>query len=659
MSTVSPTQVNTQTATLGATWAASTAAANDLRFNYSRTNASSYSYQDDFGGAVPLTSLPFPSPFTSQNGLLTLGIFSLQQGGIVAGFGGRNLQRQINIVDGLSVQKGAHSLRFGVDFRRLAPIFNPSLYSQTANFLDVPSSENGSLYFGLVGSNLRPTFLFRNLGLYAQDTWRVSPRLTLTYGLRWDVDFVPQSINGPRFNAVTGFNLNDLSRLALAPSGTAPYRTTYGNFAPRLGAAYEVIESQDSQTVLRGGVGVFYDLVSSEAGNQITTGAYPFGSQNFIPGSLFGGTGTFPFDPSLAAPLPITPPAASNSQTLFAFDPHIQLPYTIQWSGAIEQSLGGQQSITTSYVGSIGRRLIQTLNVLSPNPNLASAVLVTNAAASDYNALQIQFQRRLSHGLQTLASYTWSHSIDTASAGSFANASNLLAPGFSSNANRGSSDFDIRHAFSAGITYAIPFSRTNAFASAILRGWSLENVILARTAPPVDVSDATFSNLGTNLLNGALTDLRPDLVPGQPLYLYGSQCAAAFLVPVCPGGKGINPNAFTNPPSDPTTGLPLRQGDVPRNFLRGFGAVQWDFAVHRDFQIHDSLKLQFLAEMFNFLNHPNFGPPNSAFGSGGFGLSTQLLGQSLSGGNVGNGAFSPLYQIGGPRTIQLALKLFF
>jgi hypothetical protein len=157
------------------------------------------------------------------------------------------------------------------------------------------------------------------------------------------------------------------------------------------------------------------------------------------------------------------------------------------------------------------------------------------------------------------------------------------------------------------------------------------------------------------------TDIRPDVVPGQPFYLFGSQCVAVFGSP-CPGGKGFNPAAFTDPPLDPSTSLPLRQGNVPRNFLRGFGATQWDFAVHRNFPIHESFQLEFRAEMFNVLNHPNFGPPSGSFGSGGFGLSNQMLGQSLnggSGGNLGGGAFSPLYQLGGPRSMQFGLKLKF
>jgi hypothetical protein len=117
-----------------------------------------------------------------------------------------------------------------------------------------------------------------------------------------------------------------------------------------------------------------------------------------------------------------------------------------------------------------------------------------------------------------------------------------------------------------------------------------------------------------------------------------------------------------DPPVDPTSGNPIRQGTLGRNALRGFGATQWDLAVHREFPIWESLYLQFRAEMFNVLNHPNFGPPSSSFGFPGFGVATQMLGQSLNSGfsgNLGNGAFDPLYQIGGPRSVQFALKLSF
>ena len=160
----------------------------------------------------------------------------------------------------------------------------------------------------------------------------------------------------------------------------------------------------------------------------------------------------------------------------------------------------------------------------------------------------------------------------------------------------------------------------------------------------MNLSDGAFL-----YLDNGYTAVRPDEVSGQPVYLYG---------PWFPGRKAFNPAAFTGPPVD-ADGNPLRQGDVGRNALRGFGAVQWDFAVHRDFPIHDRLHIQFRAEMFNLLNHPNFGPPVGDIQSPQFGQAIQMLGESLGGSNLGGGGFSPLYQLGGPRSIQLALKLAF
>ena len=645
LSTVSPLTITTQTGTLGVTWAISPVAANDFRFNYSSTNASSSSRLDSFGGAVPLQTLPLPSPFTSRNGSFGFTVFALgsNNGSFFAGASAHNQQRQINIVDSVSLQKGSHSLKFGVDYRRLSPRFGPPAYQLSSFFSDIPSASIGTTEFNLVFSSLPATLLFRNLGTFAQDTWRMASRLTMTYGLRWDVDLVPSSLHGPNFNAVTGFDLGNLSNLALLPAGTPPYKTKWGNLAPRIGLAYQLSQNERWQTVLRGGFGVFYDLASSEAGNSINLTQYPFGSFALI-------LANFPLTPADAAPAPIAPPNTSNSGTLFAFDPNLKPPHTLEWNVAVEQALGKQQTLSVSYVGAAGKRLIQTAFIESPNPNLSSAELITNVGTSDYDALQVQFQRRLSHGLQALASYSWSHSIDTGSAGSVGSSSNALLA-LNSSVNRGPSDFDIRNAFSTALTYDVPAPKSNALAHTILQGWSTENIIQARSAPPVNVFYSEFFQLS----NGFATSARPDVVVGQPFYLFGPQY---------PGNKALNAAAFTAPQLDPITGFPISQGNLPRNALRGFGATQWDFAVHREFPIRESLKLQFRAEMFNVLNHPNFGPPVGDLGGPGalnpqFGHSIQMLGRSLAGGNLGSGAFDPLYQLGGPRSIQFALKLLF
>jgi hypothetical protein len=641
LNTLTPNRITTQTATVGLNWLLSPTVMNDLRFNFSRTSASTTQYLDAFGGATVLPSLPLPAPFTSQNSLFDFSINSLQGGFIEIGHLLSTQQRQINIVDSVSVQKAEHALKFGVDFRRLSPFNGPASYYQNAFFNDVSSTESGVVDFASVVASRTGALEFRNLGLYAQDTWRVLPRLTLTYGIRWEFDFAPDALSGPNFPAVTGFNLGNLSNLALAPTGTEPFATTTGNFSPRVGIAWQLRRDPKYQTVFRGGFGVFSDLATSEAGNILVNSGYPFLALKFSSGV------PFPLDGAAAAVPPIVPPTPSNPGSVAAFDPHLKLPYTLQWSAAVEQSLGQQQSLSLSYVGASGRRLLQTADIFNANPTFSQAYLISNTASSGYNALQVQLRRPLSHGIQALASYTWSHSIDNGSAGSPLIGSNAFVPGMAANANRGPSDFDIRHAFSGAITYRIPDANTGVLGRAALHGWSVDTVIQARSASPVNVSDVNFAGVLTTQSFGIV---RPDLVAGEPLYLQRS----GF-----PGGKAFNPTAFTDPPVDPTTGFPSRQGTTPRNFLRGFGATQWDFAAHREFPITEAVKLQFRAELFNLLNHPNFGPPASRFGFGGFGVSNQTLGQSLSGGNLGGGAFSPLYQIGGPRSIQLALKLQF
>jgi hypothetical protein len=639
LSVVSTVVVDTQTATIGATWTRSAAFGNDLRFNYSRVNTSNSFRADAFGGAVPLDTLPFPTGFSDANGNFSLMIASLTMGGQFSqGALNHVLQRQVNVVDGLSIQKGSHSLKFGGDFRALIPLLAPAPYRQVVTFHDVTAAEIGDASSGRIGAALEPTLLFRNFGAYAQDTWRLRRNLTITYGVRWDLDFSPAALDGPNIPAVTGYSPTDFSQLAVAPLGTAPFHTTYGNFAPRVGVAFQPRQNDDWQTVVRGGFGLFYDLSSSEAGNLLASRFPPLGNNTIFRNPAF------PFTPEQAAE-PAVPPTASLT-FLQAFNPNLKLPYTLEWNVALEQSLGKGQVLSVTYLGASGRRLLQTTSVLNPSSNPeVSGLFADNTAASNYNGLEVQFRRRLSRGLQLLSAYTFAHSIDNASTGSgFNGLSNL--PGTNPNVNRASSNFDIRHTFTTGLTYDIPGPRGNAPLRALARDWSIESVILARSAPPVDLTDVNFFAFN----DGFSANVRPDIVPGIPLYLYGS---------AYPGGKAFNPAAFTDPPADPDTGNPLRQGTLPRNALRGFGATQWDFAVHRDFPIFESWKLQFRAEMFNVLNHPNFAPPNPNFGEGGFGLSSETLGQFLSGGAVGGGGLSPLYQIGGARSIQLALKLRF
>jgi hypothetical protein len=333
----------------------------------------------------------------------------------------------------------------------------------------------------------------------------------------------------------------------------------------------------------------------------------------------------FPLNPTQIAPAPLPYLAGINPPypNLYAFDPNLKLPYTWQWNVAVEQSIGRSQSLTVSYVGSAGRKLLQEgqLSIGNVNPNFTTVNLTRNLASSDYDSLQTQFQRRLSGGFQALVSYTWSHALD-----------NDSASGTLRLAQRGNAVFDTRHVLSAAVTYDMPSVAGNRLERSLLSGWSLDSSIHAQTPLPVDLVAATL----INPLDGSLVNVRPNIVPGVPLYLSD---------PNVPGGKKIDRDAFSIPPAG-------QSGSLGRNQLRGLGAWQVDTALRRQFQLREECKLQFRFEAFNVFNHPNFGTFQTSLTAANFGQATATLGSQFSGLNA-------LYQIGGPRSVQLALKLLF
>ena len=625
------------TFTLGLAHLITSTISNEMRANYSNDRATIKYRLDNFGGAVPLSDAQmYPSGFSTATGLFQFLI--LGAGEYANGPAGTDEQRQVNLVDNLSWTNGSHQLKFGIDYRWQSPFTRPQAYGTFAEFSGVTNGPGGALSgagsFADVVALQTTALLTRNISLYGQDTWKLTPRLTLTYGLRWDINPALKGKNlGNQPFTVT--NLNDPSSIALAPRGTPLYDTTYGNVAPRVGVAYRLGSAGDRVTVFRGGFGVFYDLGYGSLGGSSTY--FPFLAVKFIAPSMCpsGAEGVcFPLNPQQAAPPPFStsPPV----QVILVADPHLKLPKTYEWNVAVERSLGSSQSVSVTYIGALGRDLLRVTNIINPNPDFFQVSLTNNTATSDYQALQVKFQRRLSRGLQALASYTFAHSIDNASSDAFANY--LNTPSFVANPNvdRGNSDFDIRHSFTAGVTYSLPTPEWNKFSRATLGGWSIDAFVLARSAPPVDIVGAINFAAGTALAS------RPNVVPGQPFELFGSQYA---------GGKIFNNAAFTPAPVG-------EQGDFGRNVLRGFGATQADVAFQRQFRFTEKLNLRFRAEFFNIFNHPNFGLPNNNLTDPLFGHSTQTLASSLGSGGA-NGGFNPLYQIGGPRSIQLALKLAF
>ncbi len=616
-----------QTATIGSNQSITPEINNEFRANYSNDRVGTVFSTDNFGGAVPLpNSLLFPPGVSPATGVFSLYISGI--GEFATGPEATDEQRQVNLVDNVAVTKGSHQMKFGVDYRWLAPFSVPYAYRQFFEFSGFSATSGGLLsgipLFAETGAAQSDSLRSRNFSLYAQDSWKATPRLTLTYGLRWDVNpaLTGANLANDPFN-VTG--LNGPSTLALAPRGTPLYQTTWGNVAPRLGLAYQLGRRPGWGTVLRAGWGIFYDLGQGSLGG--VSSYFPYNVYSILP----SGT-TFPLSPANAAAPPFTtnPPVG----TILATVSNQKLPRSYQWNVALEQELGRDQSLSVTYIGALGRDLLRVSELQNLSPNFAFIGLTDNSATSDYHALQVKFQRRLARGLQALASYTFSHSIDNASTDAFATYLNSPVSVGSPNIDRGDSDFDIRHAFTTGFTYAIPSPAAARSVRTIFGGWSLDGFVLARSAPPVDIVEPQFQG------NGIALDPRPNIVPGVPLVLYGSGY---------PGGKIINGAAFTPAPAD-------TQGDLGRNVLRAFDATQADIALQRVFRIREHAGLRLRGEFFNIFNHPNFGSPNNMLTSPLFGYSMQTLANGLGTGGA-NGGFNPLYQIGGPRSVQLALKL--
>jgi hypothetical protein len=634
VNTLQSTALNTQTLTGGLTWIITPTISNEIRANWSRNRMNNSLRVDDFGGAVaPSDSALFPTSTSRDNSAYLFFVLTGKNTAFEVGRLAGNLQRQVNLIDNLSIITGSHQLKFGVDYRRLFPVLGTRRYLQEAFFLDVNQAATGKALFARTSSDAGLRFpLFDNFSAYGQDAWKVSHRLMLTYGLRWEVNPPPREKNKNYPAVVIG--LNNPATLALAPFGTPLYKTTYNNLAPRVGVAYELLQDPGRETVVRGGFGIFYDLGNNQAAGAFS-GVFPYAGVAifFAPAGV-----PYPLDSASAAPPPLS--TDPRGGTVFAFDPNLKLPRTYQWNLTFEQSLGANQAISAAYVGSAGRRLLRQEQLRSPNADfLNSQVSVTrNGAKSDYHSMQLQYDRHLSRGLQALASYVWSKSLDSTSGDSFLNVrSDRIDP----NTDRGPSDFDVRHAFTAAVTYNIPTVKVGEVGSAILRKWGVDTIFSARSATPVNV---IFSS---TQLFGVGTSTRPDLVSGVPLYVDDSTVG---------GGRRFNRTAFTAPPTDPATRSALRQGTLGRNALRGFPVYQVDLALRRQFSLTERVNLQFRAEAFNLFNHPNFGDPIGDLNLPLFGQSTTMLGRSLGSGGVG---FNPLYQIGGPRSIQFALKLQF
>jgi len=617
------TEVREKSLTAGLTYIFNAATTTDLRINLSdNTNASRFT-MDTFGGAVVPANALLPSGIspTQNYSFVSLGDSA---GDLFGGNTGALEQRQINIIDGVNHVLGSHQMKFGIDYRELLPLIT-SGGDQFFQFNGVAGLVSNELdaFHGTAPSRARTEMT--NLSLYAQDTWRASSRLNLTYGLRWDFNSVPHSLDPNNGNLVPLLGDYATGNVTVGVPGTPLWRPSYTNFAPRLGAAWQLRRQPGREIVLRAGGGLFYDTGIAEASAEPWVIGYPAGQATVLLNS------SLPVDPAQIQLHPVNLAQPPPGTQFFMFPSGFQAPRVWEWNIAVQQALGNNDSLTVTYLGAAGRKLLYPVAYPVVTSNIYSVTWTDNSGFSDYNALQLQYERRLSHHVAASMGYTWSHSIDT-------NSSDTLdgVPGVYQlpSSNRGDSDFDIRQSFHGGFSFNIPPASGAGWIRMLTHGWGLDGILTAQTGLPINVTFKRDIGFGSY-------DFRSDLVAGLPVWIDNPNVA---------GRRQLNPAALIVPAANV-------QGNVGRNALHGFDLVQMDLSARRSFPITEGIKLMFRADLFNALNHPNFANPVSTLGSGLFGISTATVANS----QVGGGAFglNPIFNIGGPRAVQLSLKLQF
>lgn len=547
----------------------------------------------------------------------------------------QSVTNMFQVLDGASYARGKHLFKFGFDFRAVQQ--NAFRDVQSRGFLtfssQVPITGNAlaDLLLGLPaltgGAHLdnHQHLRTRSYSFYANDSFRVRPNLTISAGLRYEY-------NSPAVDAFDRANLYDPVTRTLAQVGTngiprGGHSPDKNNLAPRLGLAWTL--GDKGNTVLRAGYGVYYDQTSlaPSEGLYFNSPFFDFNLFFSLPGLPL--TLNDPFPSFFPVPLP---------HSAFAFQRDLRTPYSQQWNVSLQRELGKSRVIEIAYVGSKGTKLITARDINQPRPSPAQfnprpvpqfddITFEESSANSSYNSLQVRFQQRLDFGLSVLGSYTWSKSIDNASS-FFSSAGDPNFPQDSLNtaAERGRSNFDVRHRLSLSYGYDLPFGKDRKFlgnrswASAILTGWQTFGIVTLQSGRPFTVallSEIDNSNTGRSTLGFGAND-RPNVV------------GRAELSSRTPD-QWFNTSAFAFPAFGSL-------GNAGRNILDGPSFKNVNVSLMKTTKLREGLDLQFRAEAFNLFNHPNFDLPDNFLGS-------PTFGKILSAEN--------------PRHIQFGLKLLF
>jgi len=616
---------------LSVVWIATPNTTNDFRLNYARSKSTSYATMDSMGGAVPLTSaIVFPSGIDTTNGQFSLNVQGV--GGYSIAQRMRSVQDQMNVVDNVTSLKGSHQLKFGRDMRRQAPTIYNTPYNLMYNFNgiseDADSLTRGRVTSSMASSNEGAVYpLFMNFSMYGQDTWSLTRRATVTYGLRWDVNPAPTVRRGSPPIGLTGS-----SSAGYAISRFNPlYYTRWRDIAPRVGLAYQMDTTPGREMVFRAGLGRFHDVGYGNTA-MVFIGA-PYSAQEIHSGVSFPIRDEFITAPAL--------PALKPYGRVSAATPTLRSPSIYQWNLSVERMFSHVGALTVSYVGTSGKDLLQMEGSAQYTDDYDMLELTTNGGSSRYNGLQVQLTRRMSKNFLTQFSYTIGHATDTASNDSARGGAFVTLD----TGTLGDADYDVRHTLSFSGSVLIPSPKPRPL-KLIMGDWWMDWVMSARSATPFSVQGVTEDTSGADETadpNDNDDDFEGMFAFGRP-NLTGEQ--VWFPNVHAPGGRSLNPDAFEMPDT-------FAQGDLGRNVLRGFPMFQLDLSLRRQIPVGERLRLQIGAQAINVFNHPNFSNPSMNTGanmaSPEFGVSTRMLS------NGGMGAM----QNGGPRSFQMNLRLEF